>query len=251
MAAAAAAVEAVRRAVRADQEGVLLLQEACGALAMLADGNGDDAAASRSAMVQAGAPAALVAAVYAAVRAGYEVVLQLACVMLAQLTSGDGADGAASRAALVQAGAPVALVAAAQEAGRAGNAQALEAACTALANMLDESDERQAALVQAGATPALRDRLQLSRLELLTLPAWPESAATRIAVALAASRPLRRVHVACPGLLAHIAMLAFGSELVPLQGWATADGFAMALARLRPRAETRVRDLLLAKNACS
>jgi hypothetical protein len=99
--------------------------------------------------------------------------------------------------------------------------------------------------VQAGATPALRDRLLLSRLELLTLPAWPESTATRIAVALTASRPLRRVHRACPGLLAHIAILAFGSELVPLEGWATADGGgrAMALARLLPRAETRVRYL--------
>ena len=111
---------------------------------------------------------------------------------------------------------------------------------------MDESDERRAALVQAGATPALRDRLLLSRLELLTLPAWPEFTATRIAVALTASRPLRRVHRACPGLLAHIAMLAFGSELVPLEGWATADGGgrAMALARLLPRAETRVRDLV-------
>ena len=102
-----------------------------------------------------------------------------------------------------------------------------------------------AALVQAGAPAALRDRLLLSRLELLTLPAWPESAATRIAVALTASRPLRRLYRACPGLLAHIAMLAFGSELVPLEGWATADGRAMALVRLLPDAETRVRDLVV------
>jgi hypothetical protein len=113
-------------------------------------------------------------------------------------------------------------------------------------NLLDESDERRAALVQARVTPAFCDRLLLSRLELLTLPAWPESAATCIAVALTASRPLRRVHSVCPRLLAHIAMLAFGSELVPFEGWATADGGgrAVALARLLPRAETRVRDLV-------
>ncbi len=85
----------------------------------------------------------------------------------------------------------------------------------------------------------------LSRLELLTLSAWPESAATRIAVALTASRPLRRVHSVCPRLLAHIAMLAFGSELVPLEVWATAAGGGRAMAlRLLPRAETRVRDLV-------
>ena len=99
--------------------------------------------------------------------------------------------------------------------------------------------------MQAGAPPALRDRLLLSRLELLTLPAWPESAATRIAVALTASRPLRRLYRACPGLLAHIAMLAFGSELVPLEGWATADRRAMALVRLLPDAEARVHDLVV------
>ncbi len=40
-----------------------------------------------------------------------------------------------------------------------GTAEALEQACTALTNLLNESDERRAALVQAGATPVLRDRL--------------------------------------------------------------------------------------------
>ena len=150
----------------------------------------------------------------------------------------------------MQAGAPAALVAAAHEAVRVEDAGALLHACAALKNLAagdgDDAAARRAALVQAGATPALRDYLLLSRLELLTLPAWPESAATRIAVALKASRPLRRVHTACPGLLAHIAMLAFGSELVPFEGWATTDdnGRAIALVRLLPSAETRVRDLV-------
>jgi hypothetical protein len=49
------------------------------------------------------------------------------------------------------------------------------------------------------------------------------------------------VHSACQRLLGHI-----GSELVPLQGWATADGGgrAMALVRFLQRAETGVRDLI-------
>jgi hypothetical protein len=43
--------------------------------------------------------------------------------------------------------------------GRAGDVEGLEQACTALTKLVDESDERQAALDQARATPALRNAI--------------------------------------------------------------------------------------------
>ncbi len=101
-----------------------MLQDACGALAMLADGDGDEGAARRAALVQAGAPAAMVAAAHKAIRAGDAGALKNACAALSALAAGYGDEGAASRAALVQAGAPAALVAAAHEAIRAGEAGA-------------------------------------------------------------------------------------------------------------------------------
>ena len=77
---------------------------------------------------------------------------------------------------------------------------------------------------------------------------WPaQSAATRTAVVITASRSLRRFQGAAgrTALFAHIAVFAFDSELVPLNGWKTADGSGrgLALRRLLPLAEEQVRAL--------
>ena len=94
--------------------------------------------------------------------------------------------------------------------------------------------------------PVVVDRLRLIRIELLELSAWAQSAATRAAVVITASRSLRRFQGAGrTALFAHIAVLAFGTELVPLDGWKTAGGGGrgLALRRLLPLAEEQVRAL--------
>ena len=94
--------------------------------------------------------------------------------------------------------------------------------------------------------PVVVDRLRLIRIELLDLSAWAQSAATRTAVVITASRSLRRFQGAGrTALFAHIAVLAFGTELVPLDGWKTAGGGGrgLALRRLLPLAEEQVRAL--------
>jgi hypothetical protein len=94
--------------------------------------------------------------------------------------------------------------------------------------------------------PVVVDRLRLIRIELLDLSAWAESATTRTAVAITASRSLRRFQGAGrTALFAHIAVLAFGTELVPLDGWKTAGGGGrgLALRRLLPLAEEQLRAL--------
>ncbi len=90
------------------------------------------------------------------------------------------------------------------------------------------------------------DRLRLIRIELMDLSAWAQSAATRTAVVITASRSLRRFQGAGrTALFAHIAAFAFGTELVPLNGWKTAGGGGrdLALRRLLPLAEEQVRAL--------
>ena len=94
--------------------------------------------------------------------------------------------------------------------------------------------------------PVVVDRLRLIRIELLDLSAWAQSAATRTAVVMTASRSLGRFQGAGrTALFAHIAVLAFGTELVPLDGWKTAGGGGrgLALRRLLPLAEEQVRAL--------
>ena len=94
--------------------------------------------------------------------------------------------------------------------------------------------------------PVVVDRLRLIRIELLDLSAWAQSAATRTAVVITASRSLRRLQGAGrTALIAHIAVFAFGTELVPLNGWKTAGGVGrdLALRRLLPLAEEQVRAL--------
>ena len=92
--------------------------------------------------------------------------------------------------------------------------------------------------------PVVVDRLRQIRIELLDLSAWAQSAATRTAVMITASRSLRRFQGAGrTALFAHIAVLAFGTELVPLNGWKTAGGRGLALRRLLPLAEEQVRAL--------
>jgi hypothetical protein len=94
--------------------------------------------------------------------------------------------------------------------------------------------------------PVVVDRLRLIRIELLELSAWAQSAATRAAVVITASRSLRRFQGAGrTALIAHIAVFAFGTELVPLNGWKTAGGGGrdLALRRLLPLAEEQVRAL--------
>jgi hypothetical protein len=94
--------------------------------------------------------------------------------------------------------------------------------------------------------PVVVDRLRLIRIELLELSAWAQSAASRTAVVITASRSLRRLQGAGrTALIAHIAVLAFGTELVPLNGWKTAGGGGrdLALRRLLPLAEEQVRAL--------
>ncbi len=94
--------------------------------------------------------------------------------------------------------------------------------------------------------PVVVDRLRLIRIELLDLSVWAQSAATRTAVMITASRSLRRLQGAGrTALFAHIAVLAFGTELVPLNGWKTAGGGGrgLALRRLLPLAEEQVRAL--------
>jgi hypothetical protein len=91
--------------------------------------------------------------------------------------------------------------------------------------------------------PVVVDRLRLIRIELLDLSAWAQSATTRTAVVITASRSLRRFLGAA--LLAHIAVFAFGTEPVPLNECKTADGGGrgLALRRLLPLAEEQVRAL--------
>ena len=94
--------------------------------------------------------------------------------------------------------------------------------------------------------PVVVDRLRLIRIELLDLSAWAQSAASRTAVVITASRSLRRLQGAGrTALIAHIAVFAFGTELVPLNGWKTAGGGGrcLALRRLLPLAEEQVRAL--------
>jgi hypothetical protein len=83
----------------------------------------------------------------------------------------------------------------------------------------------------------------------LDLSAWAQSAATRTAVVITASRSLRRLQGAGrSALFADIAVFAFGTELVPLNGWKTAGGGGrgLALRRLLPLAEEQVRALAAA-----
>jgi hypothetical protein len=91
--------------------------------------------------------------------------------------------------------------------------------------------------------PIVLDRLRVFRIE-LSLPVWTESAAARAAAVLAGSP--RCAH-GFPDLLAHIVLLALGTELVPLDGWKTAGGAGreMALRRLLPRAEMQLRALVI------
>ena len=94
--------------------------------------------------------------------------------------------------------------------------------------------------------PVVVDRLRLIRIELLDLSVWAQSAASRTAVVITASRSLRRLQGAGrTALIAHIAVFAFGTELVPLNGWKTAGGGGrdLALRRLLPLAEEQVRAL--------
>jgi len=94
--------------------------------------------------------------------------------------------------------------------------------------------------------PVVVDRLRLIRIELLDLSVWAQSAANRTAVVITASRSLRRLQGAGrTALIAHIAVFAFGMELVPLNGWKTAGGGGrdLALRRLLPLAEEQVRAL--------
>jgi hypothetical protein len=66
------------------------------------------------------------------------------------------------------------------------------------------------------------DRLRLIRIELLDLSAWAESATTRTAVAITANRSLQRFQgEGRAALIAQIAALSFGTELVPVDGWKT------------------------------
>jgi hypothetical protein len=79
--------------------------------------------------------------------------------------------------------------------------------------------------------PVVIDRLRLIRLS-LTVEAWADGATTRLA-ALFAACPL-------PFLVERVAMLTFGSELVPAEGWASAGGRELAQLRLFPRAHARL-----------
>ena len=169
---------------------------ACKAFANVASGS-NEAKARRAALalVQAGAPAALVVAAHEAVRAGHAGALQQTCrgrrqprgrqrrdrgsAGAGRRARGPGRGGARGGArppggaeacaalaslaagsdeietALLQAGAPAALVATALEAVRAGHALALQHACEALVNLARGSDESKASPVQAGAPAAL------------------------------------------------------------------------------------------------
>ncbi len=94
--------------------------------------------------------------------------------------------------------------------------------------------------------PVVVDRMRLIRIELLDLSAWAQSAASRTAVVITASRSPRRLQGAGrTALIAHIAVFAFGTELVPLNEWKTAGGGGrdLALRRLLPLAEEQVRAL--------
>ncbi len=82
-------------AVRVRHAGAL--ENACWALRNLAAGD----AAINAALLQAGAAAALVAAVNEAVRARHASALEQACRALANLARGDAADSEARRQALV------------------------------------------------------------------------------------------------------------------------------------------------------
>jgi hypothetical protein len=119
----------------------------------------DDNELAQLALVQAGAPAALVAAVHAAIRADHAGALEWACAAIGALVGNNPGVRAEAQPALVQAGAPAALVAAVHAATRAGRAGALERACTAICAIRGDSPEddaeAEAALVQAGAPAAL------------------------------------------------------------------------------------------------
>ena len=90
----------LRDAVQADVNAALAtvvhafaLQVACTALSVRPEDSADAAAAAwRAALVQAGAPAALVAAAHEAVRAGHAGVLEDACWALWKLTAEAGDD---------------------------------------------------------------------------------------------------------------------------------------------------------------
>jgi hypothetical protein len=69
------------------------------------------------------------------------------------------------------------------------------------------------------------DRLRLIRIELLDLSAWAQSAATRTTIVIKADRSMQRFQgVGRAALTAQIAVSAFGTELVPVDGWKTAGG---------------------------
>jgi hypothetical protein len=111
----------------------------------------------------------------------------------------------------------------------------------ALRRLADNADSR-----VDDSWPVVVDRLRLIRIELLDLSVWAQSAASRTAVVITASRSLRRLQGAGrTALIAHIAVFAFGTELMPLNGWKTAGGGGrdLALRRLLPLAEEQVRAL--------
>jgi hypothetical protein len=138
----------LRRALLAGEagEGQDAIEEACTGLGILAERGAHLSAA----LVQAGAPAAVVAAAHNAVRAGHMGALEQVCWALWQFAS-----GGAGKMALVQAGAPEALFLEAHDAVPARHAGALEKACGAHANLADGGAEIKTALVQAGAPAAL------------------------------------------------------------------------------------------------
>jgi hypothetical protein len=87
--------------------------------------------------------------------------------------------------------------------------------------------------------PVVLDYLRIIRLS-LNVDAFAVDATTRISGLLGA---IRIPYLMAP-LMAHVAVLGFGSELVPAEGWASQVGAEQAQLRLSSRGEAAVRVLL-------
>ena len=144
------AVKRVREATRV--YNARALGRACQTLGDLAADNN----MNKIALLECGAPAALVKAMHAALFCGRASALEQVCRAIRHLAVGNYA----SKAALLTAGAPTVLISTLHESIRVFHAGVMAQACSALAalaelNFSASCDRRRTALVQAGAPMAL------------------------------------------------------------------------------------------------
>ena len=221
------------RAMDLYQDNVQVQEKACGALRNLATNNANKVTLAQAATAQ------IVRAMQL-----HETEIQLmrwACQALGHLSAHDE-----NKVLMMQAGADVALLEVVdRDRDRDGDDGELvvNSARLALRRLAANADSR-----VDDSWPVLVDRLRLIRIELLDLSSWAQSAASRTAAMnTVVSRTQQRLQgEGRTAMSTNIAVLAFGTELVPLDGWKSDAGYELARHHLLPLANKQVRQELAA-----